>query len=59
MTSLLISNEQCMKRQGSCGQTGTRYPAMPACVHTQAWLDINSPAERLRRRVLGDLYVND
>jgi hypothetical protein len=36
-----------------------QYPVVQPCAHTQAWLDINSPAERLCQHALGVPYVND
>jgi hypothetical protein len=59
MSYSLISSQLFRKNQGHCGRCGMQYQVMPACAHTQARPDTNSPAERLRQHAPGDIYVND
>ena len=44
---------------GQCAQSGMQGRGTPACPQIAAWLDTNSPVERLRNHAPGDAPVDD
>jgi hypothetical protein len=54
-----ISSKSFSRYYGQCAQSGMQGRATPACPQIAAWLDTNSPVERLRSHAPGDVPVDD
>jgi hypothetical protein len=58
MTGHLISSKS-FRYCGQRVQSGMEGRATPGCPQIAAWLDTNSPVERLRNHAPGDAPVDD